>query len=201
MMCRSLPHPGSSSGVGTQTLVSLVSELCHTKGLDQDLAVVLQQLATALKQIRYVMDSSTTLATASMPGNQCRCACDSFVVRRAAISNLTGSLASVNTGGEKQKKLDVVAVRPSLDSLPRAPLLTNGRWYFCCQNELIKAAMRDCQEMGVMASEEEDGAIQLRVGRSIRIPLNQCFGPRDSFAAGGGKVRPCCRPVGRVLEH
>lgn len=63
----------------------------------------------------------------------------SLAVRRAPLERLTGytQSSSVNVGGERQKKLDVLS------------------------NDLIKEGLADSRRVAAYASEEEDGVVPL----------------------------------------
>lgn len=85
----------------------------------------------------------------------------SFAVRRAGIVDLTGetATASTNQGGDKQKKLDVVA------------------------NEMIKEAMAGCGHVAALASEEEDGVVPLTKGAKFLVVMDPLDGSSNVDAS------------------
>ncbi|CAM6115071.1 unnamed protein product [Calypogeia fissa] len=96
--------------------------------IDKELAIVLSSIAVACKQI-------------------------ASLVKRASISNLTGSHRVVNVHGERQKKLDAIA------------------------NEVFSSCLRSSGRTGIIASEEED--IPIAVEESYSGNYVVLFDPLD----------------------
>lgn len=119
-------HTNTPSGGSPQpTLLSFVTAQGRA---DPDLALALDALASACKRI-------------------------SLAVRRAPIERLTGYLgSSVNTGGERQKKLDVLS------------------------NDLIKESLADSGRVAAFASEEEDGVVRLTEGAPLVVACDPLDG-------------------------
>lgn len=128
---------------GRQTLLSFLHEkrAAHPTLIDEDLHLVLAAIASAVKRI-------------------------SHAVRRAGIVDLTGLYttevggeATINKGGEKQKKLDVLA------------------------NHILKEHLHDCGHVAAFASEEEDGVIPLRKGGKFLVVLDPLDGSSNVDAS------------------
>ncbi len=128
---------------GRQTLLSFLQEerAAQPALIDEDLHLVLAAIASAVKSISYA-------------------------VRRAGIVDLTGLYttehggeATLNKGGEKQKKLDVLA------------------------NDILKEHLQDCGYVAAFASEEEDGVIPLRTGGKFVVVLDPLDGSSNVDAS------------------
>lgn len=157
----SLSTPDSSSRGSTQpTLLSFIT----AHGADTDLALALNALASACKRI-------------------------SLAVRRAPLERLTGYAgSSVNVGGERQKKLDVLS------------------------NDFVKESLSDSGRVAAYASEEEDGVVRLTEGAPLVVtcdPLDgssnvDCSVPTGTiFGVYGalGQNDEACECVDRILSQ
>ncbi|GAB5033830.1 fructose-bisphosphatase [Nannochloropsis oceanica] len=128
---------------GRRTLLSFLQEerAAQPTLVDEDLHLVLAAIASAVKRISYM-------------------------VRRAGIVDLTGLYTTehggevtLNKGGEKQKKLDVLA------------------------NDILKEHLQDCGYVAAFASEEEDGVIPLRTGGKFVVVLDPLDGSSNVDAS------------------
>lgn len=126
-----------------QTLLSFLFEeqAAHPISSDGDLHLVLLAISSAVKTI-------------------------SHAVRRAGLDNLTGfhvkkqgGEATTNQGGERQKKLDVLA------------------------NDILKEALHGCGQVAGFASEEEDGIISLRTGAKYLVVVDPLDGSSNVDAS------------------
>lgn len=112
---------------------TLLAFLTAHKRVDTDLALALDALASACKRV-------------------------SLAVRRAPIARLTGytAVGGTNAGGERQKKLDVLA------------------------NDLIKEVLRDSGKVAAYASEEEDGIVKLTGGAPLVVACDPLDGSSNA---------------------
>lgn len=139
---RMATSPTTTPPTGTQTLLSFLHEerAAQPSLVDEDLHLVLAAIASAVKRISYA-------------------------VRRAGIVDLTGLYTekggetTFNKGGEKQKKLDVLA------------------------NDILKEHLQDCGQVAAFASEEEDGVIPLRTGGKFVVVLDPLDGSSNVDAS------------------
>jgi len=135
--------PTTTTITGRQTLLSFLHEerAAQPTLIDDDLHLVLAAIASAVKRI-------------------------SHAVRRAGIVDLTGLYtteqggeATLNKGGEKQKKVDVLA------------------------NDILKEHLEDCGQVAAFASEEEEGVIPLQTGGKFVVVLDPLDGSSNVDAS------------------